>query len=330
MKHLVFAGIDVSLATLTVAVRDQPSWTEPREFANTKRGHQQLISFLQRCGAAVQVCLEPTSTYHLALCYALHEAPGCTVYVADPKAVRDFALSRIKRAKTDRCDARELADYLRLLEPTPWQPPRPVVLHLRCLARRAADVTQRCTALKNQRHAAAHGLAPKTVLRDLQRELRDQGQRLRRLRGEMRVLVRSDALLEQRYQLLLSVVGIGEVVALKLLAELSMLPEGLSKRQWIAAAGLDPQPRESGKMLHPPRRLSKRGNARLRYDLFIPALVATRYCPAVQQYYEKLLARGCAKLAALCAVMRKLLQAIWGMFQTNMSFDPARFCQPTR
>ena len=330
MDKAVYAGIDVGLEQLTVAVHGHSSWDRPREFANTKRGHQQLIRFLQRCGAVVHACLEPTSTYHLALCYALHEAAGCTVYVADPKAVRDFALSRLRRAKTDRCDARELADYLRLLEPTPWQPPRPAVLHLRCLARRAADVTQRCTALKSRRHSAAHGLAPAAVLRDLKKELHEQTRRLQQLRREMLHLVCHDAELQQHYQLLLSVKGIAMITALKLLAELSMLPAGLGKGQWVSSAGLDPQPRESGKAVHRPRRLSKRGNAHLRYALFMPVLSATRHCPAVRAYYQKLLARGVAKLAALCAVMRKLLQAIWGMFQTNTPFNPARFCQPTR
>ena len=330
MDKPIYAGIDVSLHTFTVAVHGHSSWDSPREYANTKPGRLQLIRFLQRCGAALHACLEPTSTYHLALCYALHEAAGCTVYVADPKAVRDFALSRLRRAKTDRCDARELADYLRLLEPAPWQPPRPAVLHLRCLARRAADVTQRCTALKNQRHAAARGLAPAAVLRDLNKELHEQTRRLQQLRREMRQLVCRDAELAQRYQQLISVKGIAMITALKLLAELSMLPAGLGKGQWVSSAGLDPQPRESGKAVHRPRRLSKRGNVHLRYALFMPALSATRHCPAVRAYYQKLLQRGVAKLAALCAVMRKLLQAIWGMFQTNMPFNPARFCQPTR
>ncbi len=106
-----------------------------------------------------------------------------------------------------------------------------------------------------------------------------------------------------------------------------MLPEGLTKRQWVAAAGLDPQPRESGKSIHPPRRISKRGNAHLRAALNIPALVATQHCPAVKAYYLKLQQRGTAKMAAICAVMRKLLQAIWGMFHYDQPFNPSLFCQ---
>lgn len=326
MDETACAGIDVGLDQLTVAVCDHDSWREPREFANNKQGHRQLLRFLKRLGKAVRVCLEPTSTYHLSLCYALNDAPHCTVCLADPRAVKDFAAASIKRAKTDRCDARTLAHYLRLLKPAPWQPPRHLLRDLRCLSRRTQNVTKHCTALKNQIHAARRGLAPKSVLRDLAQDLRTQEKRLKKLRREMLSLVRNDDQLLESYRRLQSVTGIGEITALKLLAELSLLPPGMRKSQWVAAAGLDPQPRESGKSLHAPRRISRRGNKHLRQALFMPALVASGRCPEVKRYYEMLLKRGLAKMAALCAIMRKLLQAIWGMFQTKTSFNPARFC----
>ncbi len=327
MMAIAYTGIDVSLEFLTVAVRDQSCWDKPLEFPNNAQGHKRLIRFLKQCGQQVKVCLEPTSSYHLKLCYALHKEQCCTVYLADPKAVSDFISSDLKGVKTDHTDARELVEYLTRMKVRPWHPPAKAAHELRSLARRAEDVTRRRTALKCQQHAAIKGLAPKALLRDLKQELGNQLQRLRQLRSEMKKLVNSDAELKHRFQLLLSVKGVGEVTGLRLLGELSMLPDGLGKRQWVNSAALCPKPHESGKSMHKPRRLNKRGNAHLRQALFMPALVATRFCPEVKLYYEKLQLRTPAKLAALCAVMRKLLQAIWGMFNSDTPFNPSLFCQ---
>ena len=327
MSSVVYAGIDVSLEFLTVAVQGQPSWDKPREFANNKDGHKLLVRFLKQCGKEVHVCLEPTSNYHLRLCCAIHRDKRCTVYLADPKAVKDFISCHRKGIKTDHTDACELVEYLIRMEPRSWQPQESAVLSLRCLARRAENVTRRRTALKCQEHAARHGMAPTALLRDLKQELNSQLLRLKRLRCEMKKIVNSNAELKHTFQLLLSVKGVGEVTGLRMLGELSNLPAGLGKRQWVNAAGLHPNPQESGKSVHKPRHISKRGNAHLRQALYIPALVATRHCPEVKEYYVKLQQRTPVKLAALCAVMRKLLQAIWGMLNTDTPFDPKLFCQ---
>ena len=57
----------------------------------------------------------------------------------------------------------------------------------------------------------------------------------------------------------------------------------------------------------------------------MPALVATRHEPNVKAFYEHLLENGKKPLQAIVAVMRKLLHAIFGMFQSGREFDGNRF-----
>jgi len=113
--------------------------------------------------------------------------------------------------------------------------------------------------------------------------------------------------------------------ALTLLAELSVLPEDMSARQWVAHAGIDPRHSESGTSVKGAVRISKVGNRHLRAALFLPAMVASQHEPRVRAYYEKLLARGKKPMQALVAVMRKLLHAIHGMFQHDADFDGTKF-----
>ena len=81
----------------------------------------------------------------------------------------------------------------------------------------------------------------------------------------------------------------------------------------------------SGSSVHPPVRISKRGNGYLRRALFMPALVAVRHNTAVQRLATELAAKGKAPLQVLVAVMRKLLHAIYGMLKTDTDFDGEKF-----
>jgi transposase len=72
--------------------------------------------------------------------------------------------------------------------------------------------------------------------------------------------------------------GIGPPSAIKLIGELMVLPADMQAAQWVAHAGLDPRPHESG-TTHKPRRISKAGNHYLREALYMPALVAISTMP---------------------------------------------------
>jgi len=119
--------------------------------------------------------------------------------------------------------------------------------------------------------------------------------------------------------------GFAKLSATKLLAELSSLPAEMTAKQWVAHAGLDPRPCESGTSVRSPRRISKQGNVRLRRALFMPALVAIQRDDNVSAYYENLLKRGKAKLQAITAVMRKLLHALWGMLHHRQAWNGEAF-----
>jgi transposase len=279
----------------------------------------------QRLGDSVHVCLEPTSYYHLKLALKLAEDDLFVVSIVNPRLVKHYAKSLNQRAKTDPEDSRILALYCRTQRPAPWQPPREIAYLLRSIARQIHDLTKRRTGLKNRLHSARHAPTAACVLRDMQSDIRGIKRRLDSLQREALKLIKPDDALLAGYKRLLSVTGIGKKTAIRILGELSVMPDDLEKKQLVAAAGLDLVARESGISIHGKRRISKQGNAHLRGALSMPALVAIRHCAEVKGYYEHLLARGCAKLAAVCAVMRKLLQAIWGMFQTNTMFRPELF-----
>jgi transposase len=323
----LYAGVDVSKATLDVAVRT-PSGTDQRvaQFANTGGGHRQLIKWLTKGGRAARVVLEATGVYGLDLALALDTAVRIEVVVVNPRAARKFAEACLQRSRTDATMAVALQEYAARMEFVAWTPPPPAVRELRAIARRIAALTLEKTRELNRQHAAAATDATPAVVRnDVAVNVRHLARRIAELERHAEQLIARRPVIDSAYQHLLSVRGIGTTTAIQLLGELLVLPADMTARQWVAHSGLDVRHVTSGQSVHQLPRISKHGNAHVRRILYMPALVAPQHDPHVQAFYEQLLAAGKKPLQALTAVMRKLLHAIYGMLKTDTDFDGSKF-----
>lgn len=319
-----FCGIDVSAATLEVALQPQDQPVQQRSFDNSPSGHRALLAWLHQHAATVRVSLEATGIYSLDLALALDQADGIEVAVLNPKLVNRFAQT-LRRSKTDQADAQVLAEYSRRMPFTPWRAPSPGQLALRTLSRHIDTLTAEHTRANNRLHAAqASAATPRPVLHDLKRSLASLDKRIATLRRAAMALVQADNTLCQHFHLLTSIPGIGAISALQMLGELALLSPNLSVRQWVAHSGLDPVHQLSGTSVHKPSRISRAGNRHLRRVLYMPALVAIRHDPYLKAFYAALVARHKAKMQALIAVARKLLHAIYGILKSHTPYDGAK------
>lgn len=101
-----------------------------------------------------------------------------------------------------------------------------------------------------------------------------------------------------------SVKGVGEVTVASLIAGLLVLGK-FNRREISALTGVAPLNRDSGKMRG--RRTTFGGRDGVRSTLYMAALVATQFNPAIKMFYQRLLAVGKPKKRALVACMRKLI-----------------------
>jgi transposase len=323
-QEIVFCGIDVSAATLAVAVRQEDQRFEERIFDNTAGGHKALIGWLRKGKVLARVSLEATGIYSLDLALALDQAEGIEVAVLNPKLIHRFAQT-LRRSKTDSADAQVLAEYSRRMPFAPWSAPGLSGLQLRTISRHIQGLVVEHTRQSNRLHAAEKSAStPRCVVRDLKRSMASLKLRIARLRREALQLVRCDEALQRRFELLIRIPGIAAISALELLGELSPLSPEMSVRQWVAHSGLDPSHQVSGTSVHKPSRISRAGNRHLRRALYMPALVAARRDPHLKAFYETLLSRHKAKLQALIAVARKLLHAIYGILRTQTPYDGSK------
>ena len=324
MDNRDYAGIEISSKQLLVALRRDQQTLPPKNFPNSPAGHRAVAQYLRRKNVVVRVSMESTGIYGLDLALLLHKQTGIEIMVANPRAVHHFAQALMQRSKTDPLDAVMLLEFAMRMPFQPWRPPSSAALQLCALARRLAAITEICTAEKNRLHAAtvAH-VFPAAVRQDVRRSIAFHDRALARLTRQSQQVIAADPVLQERFTLLDSIPGIGAASAIALLAELCMLSD-LNVRQWVAMAGIDPREYSSGTSVHKKPRISKAGNRHLRRALFMPALVAVRFDPHVRDFYQRLLARGKEKLQVLVAVMRKLLHAIFGMFNHHTTYDGSK------
>ena len=269
-----------------------------KRFTNNARGHRQLVAWL--AGDELdRIVYEATGHYHRSFESALAQA-GLPLAKVNPRQARRFAEAFGALAKSDRIDAAMLAEMGRRLQPDIREPASQALNTLRDLQSARRALIKDRTAAKNRlaRHSLdllkAHTQAR---LEQIAQQIAD----IDRLTFEM---VSADPLLKRRFDLLTSIPGISKTTACIILSEMPELGN-IQARQAASLAGLAPFTKQSGAWSGKAR--IRAGRRNLRYALYMPALVASRFNPDLKATYDKLCAAGKPFKVAITAVMRKLL-----------------------
>lgn len=289
------AGIDVSKHWLDAHVLPAG---ESLRVPNTRDGIRTLKRWLGRFDP-VLIGVEATGKWHRPLHRSLH-ASGLAVAVVDPYRVRLFAKAQGVLAKTDRLDARVLAQFAAVMTPA-RRPPAPELMEelAELVTARDSAVAEQ-TALKNQ-HAAANSAFLK---RQLARRIASLAKVIAALERESLARIRADAALQRRYTILTSIPGIGLVAAVTLIVGLSELGS-CNTKQVSMLAGLAPIADESGQRQGV--RVVWGGRPRIRSALYLASLSAARFNADLAAFYRRLVDNGKAAKLAIIAVARKLV-----------------------
>lgn len=326
----VCAGVDVSKKELVVAMVRGAGEVRNLTFPNTPQGHQALRRALVHKGGKARVVLEATGAFHLDVALLLTQAGSVELMVVNPMAARRFAQAQMRRAKTDKVDARVLLEFAQRMAFEAWTPPSPTAMELRAVSRHVAGITVAQTVIKNQLQAAkATRTTPAYVIADLEGQLAGHARRIAAAQDEAVRIATADPKLAEQLRCLTSIPGIAVRSAVLILGELGVLDREMSPDEVVAHTGLDPRPRESGGS-NPRRRISKMGNGRLRGVLYMPAITAARCSPPVREWYESLIARGKVPYVGQVAVMRRLLRIAWVLITRNETWQEDLFRPPAK
>lgn len=299
MSHPVTAsrvvGIDVSKGSLDVAFLP----AEPRaRFPNDEGGRAALVARLAPWRADL-VVVEATGGLETALVVALGLA-GLPVVVINPRQARDFARAAGRLAKTDAIDAEMLARFGEAVRPPVRPLPDQQTRELDALAQRRAQLLHMRTAEQNRLPTAP----TQAVRHGIQAHVDYLTTQIASVDKSLAEAIEQSPVWRAKDELLRSINGVGPAVSRTLLGALPELGT-LTRQQVAALAGLAPMSRDSG------RKQGKRsiggGRPAVRSALYMAALSAARYNPALRAFSERLRAAGKAAKVRLVAVARKLL-----------------------
>lgn len=300
----LFVGVDVAKATLDVALRpSQEQWSVP----NDEAGIASLVARLRPLAPALVVA-EATGGFERAALAAL-AAAGLPVVVANPRQIRDFARGTGQLAKTDRLDAGILALFAERVRPAPRPLPDEVTQLLDALLTRRRQLLEMLVAEKNRL-----GFAPRALHGGIQQHIRWLERQLDDVTTELAEQIEASPVWRAKDDLLRSVPGVGRIISAVLLAELPELGT-LHHKQIAALAGVAPLARDSGTLRG--KRMVWGGRSGVRTALYLAALCGRRWNPALQPFYERLIAAGKPKKVALIACARKLLTILNAMVRDN-------------
>jgi transposase len=313
-----WVGIDVSAKTLAAERwREDEDKGKSRAFANDADGAGELLKWI---GRGARVCMEATGVYHLQLALRL-AASGVEVMVINPRVAKDFGRALANRSKTDRVDAWTLLEYVRRMEFVAWKAPVAAVQELRELGRRLSELVRVGADEKNRLHAKKTAAISETVVKDVKAHVAQIEERIKQIEKAAVIVIRGEADLREKFEILMKITGVGRRSAILLLTELAVLDPTMTVKQIVGHAGLDPREYESGTSVQKPARISKLGNARLRAILYMNAITAIRHDRGARLFFAQLVARGKKPMQAVVAVMRKLLHGIWIVLQRRVPFD---------
>ena len=291
----VTIGIDISKDHLDVHVHPEGCI---QQFDNNRAGHAKLIAWITP-RKPTRIIFEATGAYHRGLQNALAKAslPGVKI---NPWQTRRFAEATGQRVKTDAVDAAMLARFGATLQPDPTPAREPAIDSLaELLAARRALVKDRTAALNRGKN-----LTLALLKRQNQQHLKQIEAQIKDIDREQAALVAKQQSLRARFDILLSIPGLGAVSVLAMLIDMPELGS-LEARQAASLGGLAPITRQSGNWQGKSR--IQGGRAQLRQALYMPALVAIRFNPPLKAKYLALRAAGKPAKVAIVAIMRKLL-----------------------
>ena len=270
-----------------------------------------LRRFAQSVGQSI-VVLEASGGYERPIMSALARA-GRQIACVNPRQAREFARATGQLAKTDRVDARVLAEMGRSLDLRITAPQDPDRARLADLVARREDLCAMLRAEQNRLRQAREV----TVRQDISSMVRVLSGRVEKLERQIAAHLAACDKLARDARRLQTMPGVGPLLSATILAQLPELGR-LRRREIAALAGLAPHACDSG--LHRGRRRIWGGRAAARRALYLAAFIAGRYDPRIKTYRRALQDRGKPTKVAIVACARKLLAILNAMLRDGVDY----------
>lgn len=247
------------------------------------------------------IAFEATGGYETELKRTLNKA-GIPYRMVHANHVRNFAKANGVLAKTDKIDAKIIAEYAIAMNISPEMRSEENI-DLKALLDRREQMVRTRSQEKNRLEKPSSMIMGKSIKKHIAWLTKE----IKQLERDIKSKVKRNAKLSNLVNLYQSIPGVGLLTSLHLISNLPEL-EISSSKTLSALVGVAPFNRDSGKIRG--KRYIRGGRGRIRSYLYLSALSAIRYNPLIREFYNRLRRKGKPGKVALVASMRKLLSIV--------------------
>ncbi len=329
MKNKSFIGIDVSKSTLDVYILTNKNYFQ---VSNSEIGFAQLLEQccvrLNRKPADLYFCFEDTGRYSRSLAALLADAEICFTMAPAMDIKKSLGM---KRGKSDRTDARAIAQYA-------WEK-RDVIQPTRLNSGMVSQLRQ-LLALRDK--LLRHRTAYKNAVKDLKdvffngeteflkasqkRMIEHLNTELAMLEEKIDQVIASSEDWQRNFKLIQSVRGIGPVLARYLIIYTENFTKIDNPKSFACYAGIAPFEYSSGTSIKGRTRVHPFANKQLKSLLNIAAMGAIQLKGEYKTYFNRRTEEGKNKMSTLNIIRNKLVSRVFAVVKRQTPYvDLSRF-----
>lgn len=296
-----------------------------RKFRATLKGFDEFVEWIihhRKQDIPIVIVMEATGVYYEKLADHLYQLDYQISVVLPNKAKRYMQAIGI-RSKTDKIDAKGLAQMGAERHLEGWKPFSDQFMELRSLTRHHERLQETRSRVNNQVHAHEHGrVLNRQVLKQQKQLISLIEKQLKQTHKMIAETVAKDSNLQEGIDNICLIKGVGMLTAVTVIAESNGFELFKNHRQLTSYVGYDVVENQSGKRKGKTR-ISKYGNSHIRRILHMPSFNMVTYDqrPFVALYH-RVFARTGIKMKGYVAIQRKLLMMIYTLWKTGQPYHP--------
>jgi transposase len=292
---------------------------------NKTSGFKELLKWLEQqqinC-SELMIVMEHTGLYSLCFENFLHQ------HQISFTKVNALALKRslgLIRGKSDKIDARRIAEYgyekrNKLIAETPASSglQRLQLLH----STRERLVKQKAALMNALKEYSNIGLSKQdSIMQSQMRIIRNLEKEIGKMEIEMKAIIDHDPSLQQNYQLLQSIKGVGKVLATATIIKTKNFTKFTNARKFACFCGTAPFENTSGTSIKGKTKVSHLADKQMKTLLDLSAKSAIQYDKELRKYYLRRIANGKSKMSTINIVRNKILYRMFAVIKRQTPFS---------
>ncbi len=292
--------------------------------SNDLSGFKHMVGWIRQQGFQLNdvfVVMEHTGLYSSRLEDFLH---ANTIAFTKVNALEIKRSIGVVRGKSDKIDAKKIAMYgsEKFSKLTAYSPLEQELKRLKLLmSSKNLLVRQRAALRCSIKEYRNIGISDKDLIIKAQLTIiAGLDKSIQKLEDDMQSIILGSVSLNNNYQLLLSIPGVGPVVALTTIIKTHNFSRFDDARKFACFAGTAPFPNESGSSIRKKTRISHLADKQMKTLLDLAAKSAVQCDPEMKAYYQKRVESGKSKRSSINVVRNKIIGRMFAIIKRQTPF----------